>query len=152
MKNNTYDSTEDTMKHIYRVEELLNKVSELLSVRGYEHDQSKLISPEKELFDEMTTKLKEVKYGSEEYKECLNKLKPALDHHYANNSHHPEHYPNGINGMCLIDLIEMLADWKAAGERHADGGDIMRSIEINSKRFNIDPQLKQILINTVKYL
>ena len=51
--------------------------------------------------------------------------------------------------MTLIDLMEMLADWKAATKRHEDDK-IENSIEINSKKYNIDQQLKQILVNTVK--
>jgi len=75
----------------------------------------------------------------------------ALKHHYENNSHHPEHYPNGINGMSLLDLIEMLADWKAAGMRHADG-DMQKSLEINKKRFGMSDQLAEIFQNTIKEL
>lgn len=26
-----------------------------------------------------------------------------------------------VNGMDLLDVLEMLVDWKAAGERHKDG-------------------------------
>ncbi len=76
-------------------------------------------------------------------------MKKALDNHYALNSHHPEHYNNGINDMDIIDLLEMFCDWKAASERHANG-DIYESIKINKKRFNISDQLEQILINTAK--
>lgn len=78
-------------------------------------------------------------------------MKPALDHHYATYRHHPEHFQNGINDMNLIDIVEMLADWKAASERQKDGN-LLLSIEKNAKRFNIDDQLKQILINTAKTL
>lgn len=145
------DSTIETLKHIKRVNELLIQASGLLLDRAVKHDQSKLESPEKELFDEYTPKLKNITYGSEEYKKCLEGLKPALDHHYANNSHHPEFYPNGIDGFDLFDLLEMLLDWKAASERHTDG-DIYRSIQINEKRFNISPQLIQILQNTANNL
>ena len=53
--------------------------------------------------------------------------------------------------MDLTDILEMLADWKASTER-TQNGDIFKSIEINSKRFGIEPQLKQILINTAKLL
>ena len=49
--------------------------------------------------------------------------------------------------MTLIDLIEMLADWKAATERHDDGS-LERSFKINKERFEIDIQLLQILENT----
>ncbi|GAA2159282.1 hypothetical protein [Glycomyces lechevalierae] len=45
--------------------------------------------------------------------------------------------------------IEMLADWKAATERHADG-DLARSLEIQKDRFGISDQLAQILENTAR--
>ena len=53
-----------------------------------------------------------------------------------------------ISQMNLIDIVEMLCDWLAATKRH-DDGDIMKSIEINEKRFRYSGELKQILINTV---
>jgi hypothetical protein len=106
-------------------------------------------TPEKELFDEFTPKLAGSTYGSDEYKEMLKGLKPALDHHYLYNSHHPEHYDNGIDGMNLLDLVEMFYDWKAASERHKNG-DILKSIEINKIRFNMSDQLVSILNNTAK--
>ena len=56
-----------------------------------------------------------------------------------------------LKGMTLIDLIEMLCDWKAATLRHADGG-ILKSIEYNKKRFGISDELCQILKNTVPLL
>ena len=74
----------------------------------------------------------------------------ALDHHYLYNTHHPDHYLNGIDGMSLFDLVEMLMDWKAAGERHPNGMNIARSIELSSQRFSVGGQLKQILLNTAK--
>jgi hypothetical protein len=77
-------------------------------------------------------------------------ISTALDHHYAHNAHHPEHYSDGIDGMSLFDLIEMLMDWKAASERHPGGTDILRSVEISSDRFSISEQLKKILLNTVR--
>jgi hypothetical protein len=40
-------------------------------------------------------------------------------------------------------------DWKAATLRHADG-DILKSIEINQKRFGYSDDLKEIFKNTVK--
>jgi len=96
-----YDSRADTLKHIGRVGYYMQKlIHELLKREGL-HDKTKLESPEKELFDLFTPKLKKLTYGSEEYKKCLEGLGEALKHHYENNSHHPEHYEDGINGMCL---------------------------------------------------
>ena len=143
-----YDSTEDTLKHIKRVSELLTNASIELINRANVHDDSKLQSPEKELFDEYTPKLTGCTYGSDEYYKYLVELKVALEHHYAHNSHHPEYHEKGIDGMDLFDLIEMFMDWKAASERHEDG-DIMKSIEINKDRFNISNQICNIFKNTV---
>jgi len=149
MENN-YDSTVDTLLHIKRVNELLLKVSKDLMYRATYHDNSKLVDPEKSLFDEFTPKLKGCTYGSDEYKSFLSSLKVALDNHYKNNSHHPEHYENGIDGMNLLDLIEMFLDWKAAGERHADGN-IHKSIKHNKDRFKMSDQLVSIFKNTAEY-
>lgn len=139
----------ETQKHIEKVRKYIRFLTDKLTTRGVNHDASKLQSPEIELFTEFTPKLAELEYNSEEYKECLCQLKPALEHHYATYRHHPEHFENGINDMNLIDLCEMIADWKAASERH-NTGNLIKSIEINAKRFNIDAQLKQVLLNTAK--
>ena len=138
-----YDSRKDTMKQ--------DKVIHCLTDRAMNHDASKLLSPEKECFDEITPLLKNSTYGSEEYKATLRAMKPAIEHHQWNNRHHPEYFGNGINGMNLIDLVEMICDWKAASERHADG-DIYKSLEINKDRFGMNEQLVSILKNTVDYL
>lgn len=142
-----YDSITDTLKHIKRVSQLLTEAASELIKRANCHDNSKLESPEKEMFDEYTPKLKGSTYGSDEYKELLKGLGVALQHHYENNSHHPEHYENGVNGMCLLDVVEMFFDWKAASERH-DNGDIYKSIEYNKGRFNLSDQICDIFKNT----
>jgi len=151
MENKAYDSTADTLLHIKRVSELLSVGAAELLRRGIQHDDSKLKDPEKPLFDKMTPILKTLTYGSPEYHESLKELQVALDHHYANNSHHPQYYPNGINGMNLFDLIEMFFDWKAASERTANG-DFEKSIDINTERFKMSPQLSEIFHNTRKYM
>ena len=144
-----YDSINDTLKHKDRVKELLFEAIEEIKIRAVNHDNSKLKTPEKELFDEYIPKLKNCTYGSEEYKNYLKGLGEGLKHHYKHNSHHPEHYKNGINGFDVFDLIEMIFDWKSATERHADGN-IHKSIDINKKRFNISEQLYDIIKNTIK--
>jgi hypothetical protein len=84
MKTIEYDSTKDTLLHIKRVSELLTKAAQELINRAHVHDASKLVSPEKEMFDEFTPKLAACTYGSDEYKSYLKDLKVALDHHYSN--------------------------------------------------------------------
>lgn len=147
----TYDSRPDTELHIERVGVLMEEVCHNLDERLTFHDESKLQEPEKSAFDRLTPRLKALTYGSEEYKASLDELGDALKHHYAENSHHPEHYPEGIAGMSLLDLIEMLCDWKAAGERHADGS-MAASLEKNQARFGIGTQLQAILENTAREL
>jgi hypothetical protein len=142
------DSRPDTYAHIQQVQRLLNIVIRDFLHRSEAHDQSKLVSPEVETFDEFTPKLGTSTYGSDEYKGFLAAMAPALAHHYAANSHHPEHYPNGIQGMNLLDVLEMLVDWKAATLRHANG-DVRKSIELNQARFGFSDELKAILLNTL---
>lgn len=145
------DSEPDTLRHIRRVNELMGNVASEMIRRGIVHDASKLIEPEKSGFDRIGgLKLSGMAYGSEEYRACLRAEKPTIDHHYKVNSHHPEFYGNGVEGMSLFDLTEMLMDWKAASERMANGGDIRKSIEINTGRFKLSPQVVAILLNTVE--
>jgi len=142
-----YDSTPDTVAHIKRVRELLYAFIANLERRAVWHDISKLEEEEKPFFDKLTPKLNSVAYGSEEYLACLRKLEPALKHHYKVNRHHPEFHANGVYGMSLLDLLEMLADWKAAGERHASGS-MERSLVLNQDRFQIDATLQGFLERT----
>lgn len=174
-----YDSTKDTLEHIKAVRQRIKVLGENLQKRAEAHDASKLQSPEKEIFDIMTPKLRSLTYGSDEYKACLKEMGVALEHHYMSNSHHPEFYGyaecdicfkqyprdysercvacgNGtftlrpdVSKMSLFDILEMLADWNAACMRHADG-DYNESLRINKTRFNISDELYQIIMKTVK--
>ena len=139
-----------TMRHIETVRNFLNTCIREILDRQETHDQTKLESPELEIFETYTKKLRKCTYGSDIYKSYLKEMDPALQHHYAN-SHHPEHWANGINDMTLLDLLEMVIDWSASSKRHNDGN-ILKSIDINTDRFHIDPQLVAILQNTVRWL
>lgn len=139
----------DTIKHIENVRRFIKLITDKLTIRAIDHDRPKLESPEVEVFTEYTPKLASSTYGSPEYNEFLKEMNVALEHHYAHCRHHPEHFSNGINDMNLVDIVEMICDWKAASMRQ-NSGNLLRSIEINAKRFGCDAQLKQILINTAK--
>ncbi|RHW31967.1 DUF5662 family protein [Oceanobacillus profundus] len=140
-------SKQDTLKHIDEVRNAIQAAIKELECRAKYHDQSKLEEPELSIFAEYGPRLKETTYGSDEYKNNLKEMNKALQHHYENNTHHPEYYENGVSGMDIFDVIEMLCDWVAACKRH-DDGDVMRSLEINKNRFNLDNQLYQIFKNT----
>ena len=141
----------ETQKHIEAVRRYIRFMIDKIEMRGVKHDSSKLESPEVEVFAEYTPKLSSTPFGSEEYYANLEGMKPALDHHYAFNRHHPEHFANGINDMTLVDILEMFCDWKASTLRHNDGN-LLKSIEANAERFQMDGQLRQILINTARML
>jgi hypothetical protein len=176
-----YDSRADTTAHVFEVGCLLAKVRHDLARRACVHDDSKFNSPEKEVFDRVTPRLKALPYMSDEYKASLADMGEALTHHYAANDHHPEHfgymecngcfkrYPRdyaqpcdvcgythfqfrpSLDGMSLTQIVEMLCDWLAACKRH-DDGDIRVSIEKNQKRFGYSDELKQIFLNTLPLL
>lgn len=148
-----------TLEHIKLVQSYLNNVINKLIERAILHDSSKFSDDEWKYFLEHTANLSKLTYGSEEYKAELEALQPALEHHYTNNSHHPEFYmrqnkyilnvSSAMGCMTLIDLIEMICDWLAATKRH-DDGDIFKSIELNQKRFRYTDEVKDILVNTIK--
>ncbi len=140
-----------TLRHIEVVRNHLNAVIIELTHRGETHDQCKLQEPEAEIFAVYMKKLRDVEYGSDEYKGYLKEMDPAVKHHYENSRHHPEFHENGINDMNLIDLLEMITDWSSSTLRHSSG-DIMKSIDISQKRFGYSDELKQIFINTVNAL
>ena len=144
----------ELVNHIQLVEFYLRQLTGEVTRRGARHDESKWSEEEWNLFLEYTPKLKNCTYGSPEYVQYLKELKPALDHHYQCNSHHPEHhigFDSGIKGMNLVDIMEMLCDWLASTKRHADG-DIFKSIEINQKRFGYSDDVKAILSRTAEFL
>ena len=141
------DSTKDTLQHIDTVRRYLDIMIEVLLDRKKNHDASKLKEPEKSIFDQYSDNYRDKTYGNDEYMKNLDNLKIALEHHYAENRHHPQHFENGIQGMNLIDVCEMIADWKASSLRNSNGN-IYKSIEICQERFGFGDELKQIFINT----
>jgi len=147
-KKQVYDSTDDTLKHIRRVQEILLTFQSELTKRAIHHDSTKLTPPEKPIFDKATPRLKSSTYGSRQYEKMLKELAPALKHHYSCHRHHPENHPRGVADMTLVDLVELLADWKSASERH-DNGSLALSIEQGRKRFKLDEvSVTMILENT----
>ena len=144
------DCTETILKHKQLVKENLIILVHLLKDRAEHHDDSKLGPIEKPIFDQYSENLKQVEYGSEEYKNNLQQMQVALDHHYNNNSHHPEYFVNGISGMNIVDLMELVVDWYISAK--SNHGDIHNSIEKNQERFHYSDDLKSIFHNSVALL
>jgi hypothetical protein len=143
-------SKESTLEHKRMITELMNTVIVELLERATVHDNAKMEDPELALFDEYTPKLAKCTFGSDEYKTFLKDLQPALEHHYARYRHHPEHFPEGCKDMNILDIVEMLVDWKAASLRHNDGN-ILKSLESNRTRFGLDKvSLYDIMLNSIE--
>ena len=141
-----------TRKHMQRVSVLLGEAACELIRRAAVHDLSKLEAVEMEPLQRMQDIIEkegQAPYGSEEYKRRTKMLGPMLDNHYAKNSHHPEHYADGVDGMNLFDVIEMFFDWKAASER---GEESSMNIGKACERFKISPQLEAVFRNTAETL
>jgi uncharacterized glyoxalase superfamily metalloenzyme YdcJ len=138
----------ETLKHVNEVRKNIWTLIGHLDKRAQQHDASKFEEPELSVFAANTPKLAKTEYGTPEYDELLKEVKVAIDHHYSKNTHHPEHWPNGVDDMDLLDIVEMLCDWAAAVKRNKNGN-VHKSIQHNKDRFNISPQLTKILENTV---
>ena len=138
---------EKILLHKQSVEFYMMRISELIIKRGKSHDDSKLEPEEFDVFYKASPMLTGIEFGSPEYIEMVGRIGKK---HYSKNSHHPNFYESGIDGMSLLDIIEMLSDWKSASYLHGkSGNNILKSLEINKERFGISDQLYNILVNTV---
>lgn len=141
-----------TYKHIARVRELLGTFAVEMIRRGDVHDASKFDPIEMgplQAMQEVIDRDGQAPFGSEEYKRRTDMLGPMIEHHRANNSHHPEFYPDGVDGMDLFDLVEMFFDWKAASER---GQESSMNLSVACAKYSVSPQLQSIMRNTAERL
>lgn len=121
MSTETQDSRPDTLEHIGRVRQLIDESAQKLYDRALVHDESKLVEPEKPAFDRLKAlALSGMAYGSEEYRACLRAEKPAIEHHYKANSHHPEFYEKRDGGT-TADMLRAAADEMEATAKAAIG-------------------------------
>jgi len=136
----------ETAKHKAWVAYYLGGFVKELLVRAVLHDLSKFMPDEADGFARILRVLEAVPYGSPMYKEALKS--PCIELHYRRNSHHPEHYYFkpvkrwffGLQGMSLVDVVEMYCDWRAA-IRRSPNGDLHKSLDINAQRFDSDERI-----------
>lgn len=133
---------QEIQAHIEKVRLNLAAFCEELQKRAAVHDESKLSGDELPIYEAVDATPREP-FGTPAYYERLKRLKPALDHHYAENDHHPEHYENSVAGMNLAALVEMFCDWRASSQ------DMEKSVNHCCDRFNIPPMLRQIFLNSI---
>lgn len=138
-------------RHRDNVLALLSCFSRQLLERARTHDLSKLEEPQFEVFANLPRNRGEIQYGSAEYLDRLTQLQPALEHHYASERHHPEHFHDGVAGMHLVDLVEMFADWLVTHREYGTGS-LADALDLNRTRFNVSDQLHAIFTNTAVHL
>lgn len=138
-------------EHQLAVRRHINNVIGELWCRYQDHDKSKLEEPEFSIFDKHFGNLSKVEYGSQAYTDQMGLVGEAIAHHYSVSRHHPEFHSEGVNGMSLIDLIEMLCDWMAATS-YGPNGNIRKSIEFNTQRFELSDQMVCVFKNTASWL
>ena len=136
--------------HRLRVFNLMSRLSQEVMRRGNNHDETKLGPEELPYYVATINEFEQHTYGTDGYHKAKESLGEAVVHHYKHNRHHPEHFDNGIEGMNLIDLLEMLADWKSATQNHPEKpGNMGISLATAIGKYKISPQLTQILLNTI---
>lgn len=143
------DYLTDLVEHKRLVAQYLQVIADDLFRRAAVHDNSKFSPEEYEAYEEAFPGLQKYAYGTEAFKAELAKIQPAIAHHYRVNDHHPEYFPDGIAGMNLIQLIEMVCDWLAASMRSQTS--FAQGLDINKQRFGIDDQLFGSIKNTIEH-
>jgi hypothetical protein len=138
------EQIERSINHILMVAGYCCAIATKINMAGVMHDRSKLLSPEKEGFEAADFK---AEFGTYEYAQKLIANREVIDMHYQANRHHPEHFENGIEGMTLVDLIEMFCDWLAASKLRG-GGSFENSLLVSKDRFGLTDQLINIFRNT----
>jgi len=133
--------------HIKRVQNKLSKLVAALLIRMREHDKSKLEEPEFSLWKKMDEEPR-YPYGTRKYNKKIKRYRELFEMHYKENPHHPEHFPNGISDMTLIDLMEMLCDWISYKD-NIRVSEAIEMVEKQSKRFGYSDEIKNMLINTL---
>jgi len=147
--DNTFDFLCDIILHVSEVQENLEIIASELRKRGYAHDRTKFKELEFDAFVSTRDDFKKANYGTPEYQELIECVKPAVDHHYKNNRHHTGYHENGVDDMTLIDLMEMICDWQAAARRSPDNK-FKDTLGFAYEKYNISEQLAKIITNTLK--
>lgn len=130
------------MRHKIFVQANMHDLIAKLQRRAIKHDSSKYLDDEFNGFAELDSVEAFKKFGTPEYKALIENNVGILSH-YKRNTHHPEHFENGIAGMSFLDIVEMVIDWKSACETY--GNDFEKSLEFSIKRFGCDEKQEWLI-------
>ena len=138
-KKRTDHHIELVRNNIYLFQELeeYNDIFDELTLRASNHDRSKFSEPELTPYIWLTWNYHhiqnnipfELPIGMDQ------KIRDAKIHHFSNNRHHPEWHVD-LNDMTIVDLIEMVCDWKAAGQEFGEKSLVDYADRVLGKRFH----------------
>ena len=134
--------------HRHDVSRCLSVLVESLMDRSVCHDLDKfhpeVVDKHCEMFENFQKN--RPPYGTPEYDQVRERFAQILERHYQANRHHPEHFRNGIEGMNLVDVMEMVCDWVAATPKDQD---LFDAVGLNCSKYGIDRQLMCLIVKTI---
>lgn len=116
-----------------------NDIFDELALRASSHDRSKFSEPELTPYIWLTWKY-HCEWNNIPFKLPIGmdqKIRDAKFHHFSNNRHHPEWHFD-LNDMTIVDLIEMVCDWKAAGQEFGEKSLVGYANRVLGKKLHFD--------------
>ena len=134
--------------HRYDVGKSLSVLIKALIDRASEHDLDKFHPEVVDKHCEMFEDFQKTKpdYGTPGYDEVKDRFEDIIKRHYQASRHHPEHFERGIDGMNLVDMMEMVCDWVAATPKDQD---VFDAVGLNCSKYGIDEQLMVLIVRTI---
>ena len=130
-------------RHIMTVQSRMRAIARRILNRADSHDLSKFAPDELGGMIEIDAIAEESGLNSPQYMEAIKG--PAIGLHRSRHSHHPEFHSDGIKDMSLLDLIEMVCDWKAANQvrGHPEG---RQSVNMMIRRLELKDEYRFVVL------
>lgn len=150
-----------TASHIKRVTSNMSVMAgyenfdrETLEKRGLLHDKSKWGEVERDSYIWLTEwhrcKTENIPFAFPKSVEV--EVNKAMAHHKSINRHHPEAHTEP-NAMENLDIIEMVADWKAmAQEFNEAGGSPLNWVKANISTWNFNGERQAFIFQTIEHM
>lgn len=129
-------------RHIKNVQENCEILANKLYERG-EKDLARILIANAQIHDNSKLKGIEWKYLHDDVKIDKPELfHAALESHWSNNPHHPEHHPDGIHRMSRVLLAEWVCDVKTrSNEFGTDVRDFIKDTATKRYKFTVQSKI-----------
>lgn len=139
------------VRHRETVADFLYFFADYFRKRAREHDRSKLQFEEFEGFAQINKVARNHAYGTPEYDKSMEEAKEpggCIHIHFGRNAHHPE-FHNREASMGLLDIMEMVMDWKAASMTYGTNT-LAESLPKQLERFNFSDWQVEVIKQMVR--